>query len=784
MSNIGYATLQVIPSLKGAGDALTKGILPAADSTGTKAGQSLGNKMKGGMLGSLKGIAGPIAAAFAGVQVVSFLKDSIGEAREAEKVGKITAQTIKATGGAAKVSADQVAALAGAISNKTGIDDEAIQSGANLLLTFKNVRNEVGAGANIFDRATQAATDLSAAGFGDLSGTSKQLGKALNDPLKGISALGKAGVTFTAEQQKMIKGMVAAGDLLGAQKIILGEVEAQVGGVAAASSTAGEKAAVAFGNFKETVGTALLPVIDKLANIFTTKIAPAITSFVTGLQDGTGAGGRFAAIAKKVGTVVTTAFEGFKTRVLPVLIQFGKFVAANVVPAIQGLYKAIAPLVVTIVGLAISIGSKVLPVVFALAKAIGGGLITAFGAVGKFIGDNATLFQSLAVGIGAALIVWKAWQLALTVGSLLMKGVAIATKAFAAVQAALNVVLSLNPIGLVVIALVALAAGLVYAYKHSETFRNIVNGVFGAVKDFVIGAVTAIRDFVVSAWNNIKAATSATWNGIKAAVSFVVTAVVAYVTGLKNSVILIWNAIKAASSAVWNGIKTAITAAIGFVVSNVTSRVNAVKAVMSAAWNALSSITSKAWNGIKTAVSTAISGVTSLVSGIKGKVTSALGNLSGLLVEAGKDLVRGLLNGISSLASQVADKAKELANAAKNAITGALGIHSPSRVAFGLGEFFGQGLANGIASMADTVGKAGGLLAEAAMPDLATLNPKVALSTTGLAGSAHLDPRTPTATASAATTAANQRPITVTVAADDPNAQARKIGRFLANTGV
>src|SRR5690606_34628428 len=130
-------------------------------------------------------------------------------------------QIIKSTGGAAKVSADQVGSLATAISNKSGMDDEAIQSGANLLLTFKNVRNEAGKGANIFDRATQAATDLSAAGFGDMAGQSKMLGKALNDPIKGISALSRSGVTFTEGQKDQIKTMVESGDLLGAQKLML-----------------------------------------------------------------------------------------------------------------------------------------------------------------------------------------------------------------------------------------------------------------------------------------------------------------------------------------------------------------------------------------------------------------------------------------------------------------------------------------------------------------------------------------------------------------------------------
>ena len=77
-----------------------------------------------------------------------------------------TEQIIKATGGAANVTAEQVGNLSGRLEAKSGVDDEVIQKSANLLLTFKNVRNEVGKGSDVFDRANVAALDLSAAGFG------------------------------------------------------------------------------------------------------------------------------------------------------------------------------------------------------------------------------------------------------------------------------------------------------------------------------------------------------------------------------------------------------------------------------------------------------------------------------------------------------------------------------------------------------------------------------------------------------------------------------------------
>lgn len=443
--DVGTAYLTIVPSAKGFAGKLQgeigTGMGAAGKRAGADAAAGFGSSFKSGVSTVAK--AGALALAGVAAGGVAFLKDSVTEAREAQKVGAITTQIIKSTGGAAKISADQVGDLATAISNKTGVDDEAIQSGANLLLTFKNVKNEVGEGANIFDRATAAAADLSAAGFGDMAGTSKQLGKALNDPIKGISALGRAGVTFTDQQKEQIKTLVKSGKTLDAQKIILKEVESQVGGTAAASATMGEKAAVAFGNLQEQVGTALLPVIDKVSGFLTEKAIPAISDFFKGLQDGTGVGGQ---VAEKIRLVVD-AVKDFITE-----FQNGE--------GAGGKFRAVLE---TIVGIAQN--------------------------VAKWIGENATVVKALVVAVLAGV---GAFQV--------ITGV---VKAYTAVQTLLNIVLAANPIGIVVVALAALAAGLIYAYQNSETFRSYVSTAFSVVKigalELVKVAVTAFQ-FLANVW--------------------------------------------------------------------------------------------------------------------------------------------------------------------------------------------------------------------------------------------------------------------------------------------
>lgn len=162
------------------------------------------------------------------------MKRGFDELAESQKVMAQTAAVLKSTGGVAKVTAKDVEGLASSLSRMSGIDDEAIQANENLLLTFKNVRNEVGKGNAIFDRATKASLDLSTAGFGSLDSAAKMLGKALNDPIKGMTAMGRAGVTFSEDQKKAIKALVESGKTLEAQKLILQEVESQVGGSAKA----------------------------------------------------------------------------------------------------------------------------------------------------------------------------------------------------------------------------------------------------------------------------------------------------------------------------------------------------------------------------------------------------------------------------------------------------------------------------------------------------------------------------------------------------------------------
>jgi hypothetical protein len=226
------------------------------------------------------GIGSVIAGGFAGGAAVSVLANAVGgfisAAQDSQKVAKQTAAVLTSTGGAAKVSASQISDLSTALSMKSGVDDEVIQSGENVLLTFTKIRNETGAGNDIFNQATAAALDMSAALGTDLQGSVVQVGKALNDPIKGVTALQRVGVSFTESQKEQIKTLVETGDTLGAQKLILGELSTEFGGAAAAGATSSDKLKVAWGNVQEQLGNALLPTFEKVTTWLAAELPGAI----------------------------------------------------------------------------------------------------------------------------------------------------------------------------------------------------------------------------------------------------------------------------------------------------------------------------------------------------------------------------------------------------------------------------------------------------------------------------------------------------------------------------
>lgn len=208
----------------------------------------------------LSSIAKKSAVAFAGLTAA--VTGSVAAYRQQEQAEIKTRQTIQATGKAAGLSAEEIFKMASALQDVTTFGDEAIIGGQNLLLTFKNI------GKDVFPRVTEVMLDMSEAMGQDMKSSAIQLGKALNDPVTGLTALSRVGITFTDQQKDMIKTMQESGDVAGAQKIILKELESQFGGVARASANGtGQFIQLSniIGDLIEDIGRELTPALVSLA---------------------------------------------------------------------------------------------------------------------------------------------------------------------------------------------------------------------------------------------------------------------------------------------------------------------------------------------------------------------------------------------------------------------------------------------------------------------------------------------------------------------------------------
>lgn len=194
--------------------------------------------------------------------------EGIGEAADAadKRIANIT-NSMGLMGGQAAAVSGRLSKMAEDMAKKTGIDPNTIKQGEATLSTFDKIAASANQVGGVFDRATKASVDLSAAGFGSVESASTMLGKALNDPIKGLTALNRVGVQFTDDQKSQIQALVDSGDTLKAQEIILKNVERQVGGTAEATADSADKQKVAWQLTQEQLGKKLIPVFEKYRDL-------------------------------------------------------------------------------------------------------------------------------------------------------------------------------------------------------------------------------------------------------------------------------------------------------------------------------------------------------------------------------------------------------------------------------------------------------------------------------------------------------------------------------------
>lgn len=267
----------------------------------------------------------------AGVQIVADFVGSLGgfveSANEAAQVSAQLDAGLKSTGNAAGITRAQLDDLAESLAAVTLADDDAIRGVESLLLTFTAIGKEA------MPQVTEAALDLSQKFGQDLKSSAIQLGKAMQDPIAGATALRRIGVQLTDQQEKQIKTFVELGDIASAQKVILGELAKETGGAARAAAQAGtgpwQQFKKQLGEIGESIGSVLIPVLNTIAKVLG-PIAPILLILA----------GAFA--------TVTIAVIAYNSAIVTTILNTNLFGNVTVGSLIKGLGKMAAGFVASL----------------------------------------------------------------------------------------------------------------------------------------------------------------------------------------------------------------------------------------------------------------------------------------------------------------------------------------------------------------------------------------------------------------------------------------------------
>lgn len=644
-----------------------------------------------------------------GIAAAGYLKGAVSSAAAAEKTNANLAQTIKSTGDACGMTAKQISNMAVSQSKVTTFSAGMIKTGDAMLATFTNI------GKNVFPQASQAMLDLSQKMGTQPQQAAIQLGKALNDPVKGITALQRVGVTFTAQQKDVIKQLVATGNTAGAQKIILAELNKEFGGQAAAAANTYDGQMKQMQNtmnsVKATIGSALLPYLLKFGqelNGVVNVIANFVNNnkkLVAGVLAGTAAFGTFiggASIVQKTLSILGPVAEGLGTTlaglaapVAGVIAGIGLLTAAY--KTNFGGFKTLVDGFVGNVKNGFGAASTEFKKSGDVAKAVGAGFTQAFGPqAGKVITTALSAIQSTFNGLASVVKqhIPEMKALASDLGNMLKRiWDSILKPVFQILQTTIMMVVNI-------------------VKQHIPEIKAVFSACFTGIQALWNSVLKPVLNFVISQVGQVINFIKQSLGPLKEIISTIINSIVGDTKNKVNIITSLWKTfggtISAEVKTAFNIIKTVISSALKIVEDVITIALNVVTGHWGKAWSALKDIFKTAFTGVlsvigdllkllarpfidiaKTAISWGKNIIHGAISGIKSVGTG--------LYDIGKNIVHGLANGISGAINTVKNAAHKLASAVGDKIKGFFGIHSPSKLTTEYGGHIGQGLANGIA---------------------------------------------------------------------------------------
>lgn len=487
---------------------------------------------------SFAGVAKAVATGYAVSKIVDFGKETVKAAEDSAVAHERLVAVFKAGGDASGKAAADAEKYAGVLSKQTGIDDEVVMGAQAILATFHSLTTPTANQADLFNRATAAAADLAAAGFGDLNSNAVQLGKALQDPTKGMAALARSGVTFTDAQKEQIKALQQSGDLLGAQKVVMGAVEDQVKGTAAATATSSAKMQTEYENLKEAIGTALLPAINSIVPVLT-----GLFDFIAANSDWlvpiviavAGAAGALFVLGQAI-SVISGIVSAF--RVVWLLLN-SSFLASPIGLIIVGVVALIAVIVLiaTKTTWFQTIWATVTGAMVVAWNATTGAIVAAWNAVYGFVsGVFSAIVAAWNASTGAIVAVWNGAYSVIAGVFGAIQSVAASVLGWIRSNWPLLLGILTGPFGL------AVAAVINYWTPITGFFSSIVSRIGGAVS----GVVSAITGPFRTAFDIVKGIVGDAVGWISSKVA----SVMSVVTGAINTAKGVYNAF----ARTWNGI--------------------------------------------------------------------------------------------------------------------------------------------------------------------------------------------------------------------------------------
>lgn len=364
---------------------------------------------------------------------------------------------------------------------------------------------------------------------------------------------------------------------------------------------------------------------------------------------------------------------------------------------IGGILQNLAPLMApisSVVGTLASILATALVSALRIIEPILVAIELALVPIGSWMTRNVGIMTSVSLAVLAGVAAWKAWTLAVTLWSA-------ATKAAAAVQAVFNAIQAANPVMIVVIAIAALVAGLVYFFTQTKIgqqiwqdftsalatawqwlsttaqqvwaaiqaaaapviawFQQYVSPIFAAFGELASAVFSRIATVVSWLWKNIFQPQIALimigwqflWGAIQAVWDTIGPPLIAYITGAWNvmSAILsgVWNVLVAVFTGIWNAIVIVIETVLGVIKGVINVATSLIKGDWSGAWEAVKGIFSTIWDGITRAAQNTMETLGSTFTAAKDAIMNVFSTAGDWLKDVGKSIIQGLIDGFEAM---------------------------------------------------------------------------------------------------------------------------------------